>query len=143
MRKLLILIFSVLFYSCTDDNPELSNSELWIKVDDSIKEMTILFTIDQSNVESGSSIYIYYKNGAFEYEVKKALDSQDNKKWSLVYESLSKSSDIQFFCQGKLFQTRGFDNREKRCIEIVSAFDGTYQIVDHDISILENIIYIE
>jgi hypothetical protein len=75
--------------------------------------------------------------------LKKANDKNDGELWVLVHSSLEKCGQISFSYENKEYKTRGFDNNEKRCIEIIQSTDGLVNIKNHDISIVEKIINIE
>lgn len=133
---------AILLFSCKEENTLPDSAELWLKVDDSIEQLDILFA-EENSKNNSQSYSIKYENGLFSSVVKKANDKNDGELWVLVHSSQEKCGQISFLYNNKEYKTRGFNNNEKRCIEIIKSVDGLVDIKNHDISIIEIIINVE
>ncbi len=120
----------------TEVNINTGSSELWVKVAPSVENLEIKFTstdMNNSNIESSIS----YKDSKFSTN----LVSFSN--WTKVHEAFDKVDYINVTYNGKVYQVKGYGFGEKRLLEVQVTFGGDVLIIDHDISIIDVIIYVQ
>jgi len=62
----------------------------------------------------------------------------------LVYKDFDRTDEISLQLKdGKILKTKGFEFKEIRLIEVIPDVNGSYSVVDSDISIIEKIIYVD
>jgi len=146
-RIFLFLTIMIFFFSCKKESVETNNnSELWLKVDNSIGSLNVSFVGTNAKNEQHSYV-VYYKNGIFSSTIKQAKD-KDGKDWVLVNSSSEKCAEIVVTCKDndnnkdKEHKTRGFNPGEKRFIEVVLALDGSFNVIDYDITMIDKTIFV-
>ena len=144
MKNQICLFILLLLFSCKKDDAVgiSSDTELWIRVDNSIESVDVAF-IGKNAKGTPSSHVINYNNGVFTSSLKSANDTRDGGTWTLVFVSSEKSDEIEITCKNKKYRIRGFSCNERRFVQIVNSFNGSVSIQDHDISIIEKIILVD
>jgi hypothetical protein len=142
MKKIICSLFCLLLFSCDKETTMPDNTELWLKVSNSVQSMEVSFIGEDSKCFE-SSYLINYNKGVFSSKLKIAQDKVDGQTWTLIHVSDEKSDEIVVKCNSKAYNTRGFRHLEKRFIEVICGSDQTITFKDHDISIIEKIIAIE
>lgn len=146
MKKIFCLVIVVLVLSCekTDTDTDSAGSQLWVKVDNAVPHFDLTFKC--GDVKSGGNVYtVLYTDKTFNPNLKtiKVTENDNNDRWILVYKDFGRTDEIILQLEnGKIYKAKGFHYNEKRLIEIISATDGSCNIVYRDISIIERFIYI-
>jgi len=143
--KIAYLVLIVLFaFSCKKTGNDPENSQLWIKVNESVPDLLISF--ENQNVNSiGNTYVVSYTNKIFVPNLKMGTvtDNGKTETWVLVHDSYGGTDEITFeTTDHKVFTTKGFKSGEKRCIEVMCNSGGTIAVQDIDISILDEIIWV-
>lgn len=149
MKRLFLFLFLIsLFFSCKKESIETNNNaELWLKVDNSIGSLNVSFVGTNANNEQHSYV-IYYNNGVFSSTIKEAKD-KDGGVWVLINNSSEKSAEIVVTCdegdddKDKEHKAKGFKPGEKRFIDVVLTLNGSFNVIDYDITTIGRTIYVE
>jgi hypothetical protein len=143
-KKMAYLVLVVLIiFSCKKTENEPESSQLWIKVSESVPDFIISFKSE--NVKSTDTYVVSYTNKIFAPTLKMGTvtDNGNIETWVLVYNSYSETAEITFeTADHKLLTTKGFKSGEKRCIEVMCNSGGAIAVQDIDISILNEIIWV-
>jgi hypothetical protein len=143
MKKIfLFLFFIVLFFSCKKEIIKTNNTELWLKVGESIENLDISF-VGTDTKNKHHDYDVKYANGVFVPSVKQVKDNLDEGFWTLVHVSQNESDEIVVSCNGQNYKTRGFYLGERRFMEIQITLSGDVNINDYDISMIDRVIYVE
>jgi hypothetical protein len=141
MKDLFWLCVLLLLFSCDKDELDASNSELWLKVGSSIESLVVSFTGENAG-DVQNSYVINYNMGAFDSAIKVAKDTRDGEEWTLVHTSNEKSGEIVVTSNNKQYKTTGFGFKEKRLLEITESLEGEITIHECDITMIEQIIWV-
>jgi hypothetical protein len=143
MKKLFLFLFLIsLFFSCKKESIRTNNNELWLKAGDSIENLDISFVgIDTKNKHHPYDVK--YSKGVFTPIVRQVNDNIDGGVWALVNVSQNQSDEIVVSCNGKTYKTRGFHFGERRFIKIVLTLNGCVNVIDYDITMIDETIYVE
>ena len=134
-------------FSCkkaeTTIDPE--SSQLWIKVGNSIPDFEISFN-RLALKSTANNCIVSYVNKIFTPNLK-SVDITDNgntSTWVMVHKSSDQTDEITFKFSDKLvLKTRGFKKGEKRFIEVIQTVNGTFSTQDHDITMVNKIIWVD
>ena len=141
-KTFLFLLFISLFFSCKKEIILANNTELWVKVGAGIDKLEISYYA----VDTKNKCHFYdvkYSNGVYSPTIKQVRDNRDGGVWTLVNVSQNRSDEIMVSYNGKVYLTRGFYFGERRFLEIVLTLGGEVIINDNDISITDQVIYVE
>ena len=145
MNKIFCLVLVVfIVFSCKKTETEPENSQLWIKVSESVPDFTISF--DSQNIKSTGNTYVVsYTNKIFAPNLKMGTvtDNGTTGTCVMVYDSKGETGEITFeTADHKVLTTKGFKSGEIRCIEVMYNSGGAITVHDRDISILNVIIWV-
>ena len=140
MAYLVLVVFIIFSCKKTENEPE--SSQLWIKVSESVPDF--IFSFKSQNVKSSGNTEVSYINKIFTPNLKMGTVTQNGttETWVLVYNSYSETDEITFQTADKVITTKGFKSGEKRCIDITCNSGGAIAVQDRDISILNEIIWV-
>lgn len=143
-KKTICLIFLFLtILSCKKDDtqPDSETSQLWLKVDQSVPDFTM--TLKCADLKNNENLYtVTYAGKTFSPNLKSAVVGT-NDTWIQVYKAFDRTNEITLqLANGQVYKTRGFEFKEKRVIEVVSR-EGSVNMVDRDISIIEKTIWVD
>ena len=147
MKLLCLVLVIFIVFSCKKNDPptDSGSSQLWIKVDQAIPDFNI--TLKCTDINGTKKDYtVAYTDKNFDPNLKTITDkdNSNSSSWILVYDDFDRTDEISLQLKdGKIIKAKGFDYKEKRLIEVVSGVNGSYSVVDKDISIIEKIIYVE
>jgi len=146
MKKKLacLILFFLIVYSCKKAENEPENSQLWIKVSESVPDFLISFK-SKNNKTAGNTYVVTYTNKIFVPNLKMGVvtDKGIIETWVLVHNSYVETDEIIFqTADQKVITTHGFKSGERRCIEVENSSAGTFSVADRDISILNEIIWV-
>ncbi|GEM_PF-2233437 len=149
MKTKLLCLGLVIFiaFSCkkTDTPTDSGSSQLWIKVDQAIPDFKITLKL-QDNKNRMIDYNVSYSDKTFNPNLKTITVSDNNTSdtWILVYKDFDRTDEISLQLKdGKILKTKGFEFKEIRLIEVIPDVNGSYSVVDSDISIIEKIIYVD
>lgn len=139
----LVLVVLVAF-SCKKTENEPENSQLWIKVSDAIPDFIVSF--NSENVKSTGNTYVVtYTNKVFAPNLRIGTVTKNGTTETcvLVYDSKGETGEITFeTTDHKVLTTKGFKSGEKRYIEVLCNSGGAFAVQDRDITILNEIIWV-
>lgn len=149
MKKVLFLILVVvnaILFSCkkTEINNYPTNSQLWVKVSNSLPDCNIKFKYQ--DIKNRNYFYsVLYNGKVFSPNLNTFTDSSNNETWVLVYKTIGRTDeiDIQLSKNSTVYKARGFEYGENRFIEIKHTPDGSYYVEDRDITTINKIINVE
>jgi len=144
--KLLCLVLVIFIgFSCKKTDTDSGSSQLWIKVDQTIPDFKITLKL-QDNKNTMIDYIVSYSDKTFNPNLKSITisDNNTNDSWVLVYRDFDRTDEITIQLKnGKEYKAKGFEYKEKRLIEVVPSLNGSFSIMDRDISIIERFIYVE
>jgi len=145
-KKLFYLLFVIFIaFSCKKTDTDSGSSQLWIKVDQTIPDFNITLKL-QGNKNTTNDYIVSYTDKTLSPNLKSITvsDSNTNDSWVLVYRDFDRTDEITIQLKnGKEYKAIGFEHKEKRLIEVVPSINGSFSIMDRDISIIERFIYVE
>lgn len=134
----------LIVFSCKKTENEPESSQLWIKVSESVPDFVISFK-SQNTKSTGNTYVVSYTNKIFAPNLKMGTvtENGNTETWVLVHNSYNETAEIIFETEdNKVIATSGFKSGEKRCIEVMCNSGEAIAVQDRDISILNEIIWV-